>query len=264
MGRPESTGAKVYYTGEVAEKYDQSSGLNKVQSKITQRCIEILNAPENALILDIGCGSGISSEQLLDAGNRVVGVDISREMLALAQKRMESIEYEHATGQSLCDFGAVDIGQGLPFRTASFDYAVSVSVLQWLLAREDGKKQLNAFFYTLYDVLKSEGMAVLQYYPETDKDVQMVMQAARKNGFAGGTLQENTESKKKKKTYLILEMARSRGQSAHVPEVRQRKKGRVKNRELEYRDWILKKKHKREEKGYEVPRTSKYTGRRRG
>lgn len=264
MGKPESTGVKVFYAGEAAEKYDQSTGLKKVQSRITQRCLEILNAPDNALILDIGCGSGMSTEQILDAGNRVVGVDISVEMLRLAQKRVSCIEYEYAEAQSLCDFAAVDIGHGLPFKTASFDHAVSVSVLQWLLVQEDCRKCLSAFFYTLYDVLKSDGIAVLQYYPETDKHVDMVMKAARKNGFAGGTLQENTDSKKKKKTYLILEMARSRGLSSHVPEVRQKTTARVKNRDLSYRDWVLKKKNKRVERGFEVPRTSKYTGRRRG
>ncbi|KAI5171499.1 18S rRNA (guanine1575-N7)-methyltransferase [Nematocida sp. LUAm3] len=265
MGRPESSGEKVYYTGEVAEKYDRSSSLNNIQGKITERCLGILNDPKDALVLDIGCGSGISTEKIIDNGNYVIGVDISIEMLVLAQKRMQSVHYDESSAEKVSDFCLVDIGAGLPFRSASFDYAVSVSVLQWLVVQKDYKKLLSAFFYTLYDILKSKGMAVLQYYPETDQHMEDIMKYAKKFGFSGGTLLENQESKKKKKTYLVLEMAKSRGASKHVPAIREEKKKNKKlgNRELAKKDWILKKKEKREKLGHNVPGPSKYTGRKR-
>ena len=38
-------------------------------------------------VLDAGCGPGLVSEALLHAGCRVVGVDLSREMIERAQKR---------------------------------------------------------------------------------------------------------------------------------------------------------------------------------
>ncbi len=41
----------------------------------------------NSLVLDAGCGPGLVSKGLLDAGHRVVGVDLSREMIERARKR---------------------------------------------------------------------------------------------------------------------------------------------------------------------------------
>ncbi|KAI5187463.1 18S rRNA (guanine1575-N7)-methyltransferase [Nematocida homosporus] len=263
MGRPENSGAKVYYTGEVAQKYDASSSLNNIQGRITERCLAILNDPEDSMVLDIGCGSGISTEKILDSGNFVIGVDISREMLELARERVKSIFYDEDSAEKYSDWIEVDIGTGLPFRSAVFDYAVSVSVLQWLVVQKDYKKLLSAFFYTLYDALKSDGIAVLQYYPETDKHMDDIMKYALKFGFAGGTLVENQDSKKKRKTYLILEMPGAKGKSKHLPSRKEKTKTRVTNRNLSRQEWVLKKKAKRESKGHYVPETSKYSGRKR-
>lgn len=264
-GRPESFGAKVYYTGEVAEEYNNSSSLNNIQGRLTERCLEILGEPQDSFILDIGCGSGISTEHILDSNNYVIGVDISTRMLELARERIGNVTYDTVPASRYCDFYEIDIGEGLPFKTASFDYAISVSVLQWLAVQKESKKLLNSFFYTLYDVLKTKGMAVLQYYPDSEKQMESIVRCASKYGFTGGTLVENQDSKKKRKTYLILEMPGAKGESNHVPATKERStyKKVTANKDLSTRDWIIRKKNKRMERGYDVPRTSKYTGRKR-
>jgi SAM-dependent methyltransferase len=43
---------------------------------------------ENGLVIDLGCGSGILAEKLSAGGFDVLGIDISRAMIALAQKRV--------------------------------------------------------------------------------------------------------------------------------------------------------------------------------
>lgn len=50
---------------------------------MTYRALELLNLPPNqpALLLDIGCGSGLSGEILDAEGYQWVGVDISPSML---------------------------------------------------------------------------------------------------------------------------------------------------------------------------------------
>lgn len=263
--RPESLGAKVYYTGEIAEEYNRSSSLNNIQSRLTERCLDILGQPENSVVLDIGCGSGISTEHILDNGNYAIGIDISTKMLELAKKRIGNLSYSTVPASRYCDFYEVDIGEGIPFKSATFDYAISVSVLQWLAVQKDSKKLLNSFFYTLYDVLKTKGMAVLQYYPDSEKQMDSIVKCASKYGFTGGTLVENQDSKKKRKTYLILEMPGAKGESNHVPASKEKKgfKRITPNKELAPRDWIIRKKNKRMERGHDVPRTSKFTGRKR-
>ena len=78
---------------------------------------------EGKLVLDLGCGSGLSGEALEERGISWVGMDISSSMLGVALERLED------GGASLLHG---DIGHGLPFRNNLFDGAISVSVLQWL------------------------------------------------------------------------------------------------------------------------------------
>ena len=48
-----------------------------------ERALELLNLKPDqpALLLDIGCGSGISGEVLTEHGHTWIGLDISRDML---------------------------------------------------------------------------------------------------------------------------------------------------------------------------------------
>ncbi len=52
---------------------------------MTERAIELLNLPEDhdLLLLDIGCGSGISGEVVTDNNHLWIGFDISRHMLSI-------------------------------------------------------------------------------------------------------------------------------------------------------------------------------------
>jgi SAM-dependent methyltransferase len=46
------------------------------------------NGITEGLVVDLGCGSGIWAKELTDAGYRVIGVDISPAMIALARQRV--------------------------------------------------------------------------------------------------------------------------------------------------------------------------------
>ncbi|HWG46837.1 MAG TPA: class I SAM-dependent methyltransferase [Gemmataceae bacterium] len=51
------------------------------------RLLQMASLPAGGRILDAGCGPGLVSEALLQAGYQVVGVDLSAEMIARARKR---------------------------------------------------------------------------------------------------------------------------------------------------------------------------------
>ena len=66
MSRPELTGhASLFYNEKEARKYDSSSCMVGVQREITERAIELLplDPASPSLVLDIGCGSGLSGNQ---------------------------------------------------------------------------------------------------------------------------------------------------------------------------------------------------------
>jgi 18S rRNA (guanine1575-N7)-methyltransferase len=79
-----------------------------------------LAIPKNKsrVLLDIGCGSGISGNVLGEHGHMWVGLDISKAMLDVASER----EVEG-------DVILSDMGHGFGFRPGSFDGAISISAL---------------------------------------------------------------------------------------------------------------------------------------
>lgn len=243
MSRPELTGhASTYYNNKQARKYDSSSRIIGVQREITERAIELLRLPSDkpSYVLDVGCGSGLSGEVLERNGHVWIGCDVSRDMLTVAQERMESRcisssnsgggkksdmdmdqsdeeededDEEEEKGGMLGDLLHHDMGAGLPFRPATFDACISISALQWLCYSNSNKqipkKRLIAFFSSLYAVLRRGGRAVLQFYPETAEQAVLISECAAKVGFAGGIVVDYPNSTKAKKHYLVLSFDKS-------------------------------------------------------
>ncbi len=246
---------------------------------MTRRALELLDLSEPSLILDVGCGSGLSGEILSDVApedggpHAWVGMDISASMLDVALQR----EVEG-------DLLLADIGQGVPFRAGAFDAAISISAIQWLCNAESSDTspagRLTRFFNGLYAALRRGGRAVCQFYPKNDTQRSMITHAAVKAGFGAGIL-EDVPDTKNLKVYLVLTAGgggaaggASGGASDITGVVRgidgvdivdSRNKARADKGDLKKgtKAWIIKKKAQMERKGRVVKTTSKYTGRKR-
>lgn len=58
----------------------------KIQTEMAERALELLALPKDGqprLILDLGCGSGLSGKTLEAAGHYWVGMDLSEAMLGV-------------------------------------------------------------------------------------------------------------------------------------------------------------------------------------
>ncbi|CAN0433826.1 unnamed protein product, partial [Ascophyllum nodosum] len=229
---------------------------------------------KSCFILDVGCGSGLSGEALEEAGHVWLGVDISRDMLNVANERET-------------DFGDLcqhDMGTGLPFRPATFDGCVSVSALQWLCyaqtSEQVAKTRLLRFFSSLYMVLKKGSRAALQFYPDSTEQAVLISSCAARAGFTGGLVIDYPNSAKAKKYYLCLSF--ERGYKTPEPRVaeqtggatarfdsgnRERHGSRGKSKKNKAakssRDWVLTKKDRQRRQGRDVREDTKYTGRKR-
>lgn len=73
-------------------------------------------------VLDAGCGSSILALRLAGLANYVVGVDISRSMIALAKKRQAEQQRNNV------NFVIADL-ETLPFKDETFDFVVSRNTL---------------------------------------------------------------------------------------------------------------------------------------
>lgn len=78
----------------------------------------LARGPRARRALDLACGTGLSTTPLVAVAQRVVGVDVSSEMLALAP-RGERIAYARAAAERL------------PFPDGTFDLATICSALHW-------------------------------------------------------------------------------------------------------------------------------------
>jgi 18S rRNA (guanine1575-N7)-methyltransferase len=242
---------------------------------MTRRALELLDLPHPSLILDVGCGSGLSGEILSalspeEKGPHVwVGMDVSPSMLDVALQR--DVEG---------DLLLADIGQGVPFRAGSFDAAISISAIQWLCSAESSDTspagRLSRFFNGLYASLKRGGRAVCQFYPKNDQQKKMITEAAVKAGFGAGLLEDDPGTKNVK-LYLVLTVGGTTSEGkgditgvvegmegVDVMDIRRKpnnlgggpmKKGS--------KAWIMQQKGRMERKGRIVKATSKYTGRKR-
>ena len=204
MSRPELSGpAHEYYKDEVAASYARNSRNAEIQTKMTERAIELLALPDNVdvqMILDLGCGSGLSSEIINENGHVFVGCDISLAMLQEAKDR----EVDDGGDLVLSDMG---LGGAGFFRPGVFDACISISALQWLLSAEghvEPVKKLKKLFADLHRVLKSGARAVFQFYPSSPDQIELITSCAMRAGFGGGLVVDNPNSTKAKKHYLVL------------------------------------------------------------
>jgi 18S rRNA (guanine1575-N7)-methyltransferase len=273
MSRPEHQAPpELFYDETEARKYTRNSHMIEIQSKISERALELLCLPpeKSCFLLDVGCGSGLSGEVLTENGHFWVGLDISPAMLDVAVER--EMDGDLILG---------DMGLGLPFRPGSFDGAISISAIQWLChastKAQNPPRRLYRFFSTLYAALSRGSRASLQLYPENSAQIELIMQQAMKAGFTGGLVVDYPESTKAKKMYLVLftggsePLPQSLGtesehqRSGQVPYAERReiaKKIRGKPPKKS-RDWIVEKKERARRRGEEVRADTKYTGRKR-
>ena len=198
--RPEQVGpADVFYNEREAEKYTVNTRMINIQTQLTLRALEILAIPrgKQKMLLDIGCGSGISGNILGTKGHMWMGMDISKAMLKVAVDREVEGDVIHC-----------DMGHGFGFRDGSFDGAVSISALQWLCSAEQAVqnpfKRLNKFFASLYACLIKGARCAFQFYPSSPEQVEMITSAAMRNGFTGGLIVDFPNSKKARKYFLFL------------------------------------------------------------
>lgn len=145
-------------------------------------------------------------------------------------------------------------------------YNNSISVIQWLFNAETSHPtsspphRLMRFFTTLHSALRNPSRAVLQFYPTSDDQIQLVTSIAQKAGFGGGIVVDFPNSKKARKVFLCLFVggggaqqvpkglegdevdgeSRARYERRREKVSKRDKNGRRKS--IKAKDWILKKK----------------------
>lgn len=193
------------------EEYD----LSDVSSEDGKPSEKIKDAPTRQFVLDLGAGSGLSTQAVKNRGHFCVALDVSESMLH-AGLSSTSNDTDSNDGNNAIDNDWLlgDMGEGVPFRAGSIDAIVSVSALQWLFhahsSRHHAPSRLATLFRTAYSALKRGGKAVFQFYPDAKSTAQkaqmdLVMGVARKAGFTGGITIDHADSQKRRRFFLCLQ-----------------------------------------------------------
>ncbi len=113
--------------------------------KYGEAVLDLIDAAPGALAVDLGCGNGGLTGKLIERGYRVVGVDASAPMLALAKERYPDTTFLQADA---CTFQ-------LPEQA---DVIFSNAVLHWI----DAAKQ-NELIANIASQLKPGGQLVCEF-----------------------------------------------------------------------------------------------------
>lgn len=76
------------YKSDVAYVHDVGFGTFARESATGVLQILERSGVSSGLVIDLGCGSGLWARRLVDAGYRVLGIDLSPQMIALARRRV--------------------------------------------------------------------------------------------------------------------------------------------------------------------------------
>ncbi|MFC1598656.1 methyltransferase domain-containing protein [Patescibacteria group bacterium] len=146
-------------TRHVASGYDQAyseqaSFSTAIYRQFEQRIIQGLidKLPNKSLALDLGCATGPMTFHLADYFTQVQGVDISPEMIKIAQEKKQTLSIDNVA------FSVADIEQGLEVS----DGTVSLVVLN--LGTASDVRNLKTVMKEIERVLRPGGKVLLSFY----------------------------------------------------------------------------------------------------
>ena len=136
-----------------SQRYPAESKTSDQYSYVTRKAyvLKMLDdAPlKKGKILDIGCGPGIYTKDLLLRGWEVWGMDLSPKMLQLAERSLADVREPHrahfSTGQA----------ENLSFDSSFFDAVLCIGVLPYVESLEKALSEISR-------VLKPEGSVLFQ------------------------------------------------------------------------------------------------------
>lgn len=194
-----------FYTVKEANRYDQNTGMKKMQLELTQIALDLakpISENKDINILDIGCGTGFSLEYLKGLGYfSIKGIDPSKEMINIAKIKKLNVK----------------IGgfENLDKITEKFDFIISISSFQWSITNKKDieiKNIVKKIGKKIFKILKKNGVCVIQFYPDCviksdfkEGDlIDIIISSFKRCDFLVDFYIYKEESLKKRKLFLIL------------------------------------------------------------
>jgi len=202
------------YLEDKAEEYDNSKWMERNQKRTTLLSLQYLfddalnlnnddgnKIGDMPIVLDLGCGTGFSSEILIHNDFRVIGIDILNDMLLKAREKKKSFKEYSNLELILADINF------LPIRVNSIDHIISISSYNFIIhGLENYGEKVKILHDTgkyLNKLQKRNGRLVIEFYPKDDKELTMFQKSFTNNGYEGFMIKQNPKQKSGQ-TFLIL------------------------------------------------------------
>ena len=103
---------------------------------VAQSLVDKMPLPENADVLEIGCGPGLTTVALAQRGHSVHAIDRLSEMIKATRNRARKVGLQHRVVASIGDVCH------LAFRNNSFQLALMIGVTEWLDSLRQALKEI--------------------------------------------------------------------------------------------------------------------------
>ncbi len=199
------TKADEYESSKWMERNQKRSTLLSIQylfdNKLNEKEETIVQKNDSNLILDLGCGTGFSSEILIEHGFRVIGVDILFDMISRAREKKRIYENYKDMELILADINF------LPIKTNIIDHIISISSYNFITYGTSNYgekvKLLNDTAKYIKQILKQQGRVIIEFFPKDDKELNIFNKSFINNGFEGFMI-KNKPKQKSGQTFLLL------------------------------------------------------------
>lgn len=202
------------YLNEKAEEYDSSKWMERNQKRSTLLSIQYLfdeklgekndiglEIEESYLVLDLGCGTGFSSEILVEKGFKVIGIDILPDMIEKAKQKKGFSKPPNYFELILGDIN------NLPIRLNTINHIISISAYNFIIYQKENYgekvKQVVDTAKYLAKVLKNSGRIIIEFYPKDEQELKIFKDSFINNGFEGFMVRTNPKQKSGQ-TFLLL------------------------------------------------------------
>jgi SAM-dependent methyltransferase len=183
----------------------KAKGQARIQYKLAIRAINgigeqfpdfLEQESECPLALDLGCGVGFTSDILVKAGFTAIGIDVLVDMLAMSGTReMVTTNTRRARYHRVLASATT-----LPFRGTTFEFAASISALQWMATPEEQQ----TLSIELARTSKAGACASIRQYSHSSDEVVALGSAMKREGFEGGILVDNPKSPRRRRVFLLV------------------------------------------------------------
>ncbi len=132
------------YFDKIADKYDSwyQSRVGKYVDLTEKIQVFSLLKDSSGIVLDLGCGTGNYTVELFKRSFKVIGCDVSKEMLRIAKNKLPEVVLIRANAYKL------------PFKKDSFDIVLSITMFEFIKNPEEILKEV-------YRILKPGGKFIL-------------------------------------------------------------------------------------------------------